>query len=171
MKKSFSFLLVFLLMVAHLTFVMAKDNKDDFSDVDEKSGYAEEVIALTDSGIIQGDDNGDFRPEDEITRAEFAAVLCRAIGIEDEANTKLIKNKNYFTDVPSEHWAAGYINAAYDFGAINGVGAGIFMPESPVTNEQVIKMLIAAWGYTLEAEALGGYPNGYMEVAHNKGFT
>lgn len=147
----------------------SKEKTANFSDVYETSGYAEEVTVLTDSGIIQGNDNGNFRPQDEITRAEFAAVLCRAMGVEDEAKTVDMKTQNYFTDVPSEHWASGYINAAYDFGAINGVGSELFMPESPVTNEQVIKMLVASWGYALEAESLGGYPDGYMEIAHRYG--
>jgi hypothetical protein len=140
-----------------------------FSDVDVSSGYAAEITALSDSGIIQGAANGQFRPNDEITRAEFAAVLCRAIGAEEKAESAGVANKNYFTDVPADYWAAGYINTAYEYGAINGIGNGEFAPQSPVTNEQAIKMLIAAWGYTGEAEELGGYPNGYMEVAYRNG--
>jgi len=148
-----------------------QNNSDgsNFPDVDN-SHYANEIDTLNNSGIISGDENGNFRPNDGITRAEIAAILCRAIGISEEtAHSEEMKSKNYFTDVVTDHWAAGYINAAFDFGAINGYGGGIFAPDEYVTNEQVIKMLVASWGYTEEAESLGGYPNGYMEIAHKYG--
>ena len=163
MKK---ILALFIITAIFTTFTITVSAK--FNDVNN-SGYATEISALNDSGILQGDDNGNFRPEDEITRAEFAAVLCRAVGAETEATTEEMKNKNYFTDVPPTHWAAGYINTAYNYGAVNGVWDGIFMPEDAIKNEQVIKMLVAAWGYASEAEDLGGYPNGYMEIAYKYG--
>ena len=78
---------------------------------------------------------------------------------------------NYFSDVASTHWAAGYIYTAAEYGAINGFGDGMFQPELSVTNEQAVKMLAAAWGCTDEAEKLGGCPNGYMEIAKRFGIT
>lgn len=128
-----------------------------------------EMGVLNQNGVIVGDPDGNFRENDEITRAEFAAVLCRTMGCEADAQTENITQKKYFPDVPSEHWAAGYINFAYENKAISGFPDGNFYPEQPVTNEQVIKMLIAAWGYGDEAEANGGYPNGYMKVAKEHG--
>lgn len=128
-----------------------------------------EIGILNQNGIIVGDPDGDLREGDEITRAEFAAVLCRAMGCEDETENDDLKQKNYFPDVPVEHWAAGYVNFAYENGAISGFPDGNFYPEQKVTNEQVIKMLIGAWGYSDEAEKNGGYPNGYMKVAKEHG--
>lgn len=128
-----------------------------------------EMGILNENGIIVGDPDGDLREGDEITRAEFAAVLCRAMGCEDETENDDLKQKNYFPDVPVEHWAAGYVNFAYENGAISGFPDGNFYPEQKVTNEQVIKMLIGAWGYSDEAEKNGGYPNGYMKVAKEHG--
>ena len=130
-----------------------------------------EMQALKDNGIIIGDPDGDFRPDDELTRAEFAAILCRAMGVEKIAKSPEMAGKGYFTDVSGSHWAAGHINTAADYGAINGFGDGTFRPETTVTNEQVVKMLVAAWGYAGEAEKLGEYPNGYMEVAAEYGVT
>lgn len=138
------------------------------SDKEELSKTYEMGI-LNQNGIIVGDPDGDLREGDEITRAEFAAVLCRAMGCEDETENDDLKQKNYFPDVPAEHWAAGYVNFAYENGAISGFPDGNFYPEQKVTNEQVIKMLIGAWGYGDEAEKNGGYPNGYMKVAKEHG--
>ena len=128
-----------------------------------------EMGILNQNGIIVGDPDGDLREGDEITRAEFATVLCRAMGCENETENDDLKQKNYFPDVPAEHWAAGYVNFAYENGAISGFPDGNFYPEEKVTNEQVIKMLIGAWGYSDEAEKNGGYPNGYMKVAKEHG--
>lgn len=131
----------------------------------------DEMQVLQKNAIIKGDQDGDFRPDDEITRAEFAAILCRAIGVDTIAETDEMAEKGYFKDVPDTHWAAGYINTAVDLGSINGFGDGTFRPEFAVTNEQAVKMLVTAWGYKDEAEILGGYPNGYMEIAKRNGMT
>ena len=124
-----------------------------------------EMDILNKNGIIVGDPDGDLRESDEITRAEFAAVLCRAMGCENKTENDDLKQKNYFPDVPAEHWASGYINFAYESGAINGFIDGKFYPEEKVTNEQAVKMLIGAWGYGDEAEQNGGYPDGYLKIA------
>lgn len=137
--------------------------------VDNKNSKTYEINVLNQNGIIVGDPDGSLHESDGITRDEFAAVLCRAMGCETEAQAADIKQKCYFPDVTLDHWAAGYVNFAYENKAISGFPDGNFYPEQPVTNEQVIKMLIAAWGYTDEAEANGGYPNGYMKVAKEHG--
>lgn len=128
-----------------------------------------EMDILNENGIIVGYPDGNLHEDDEITRAEFATVLCRAMGCENETENDYLKQKIYFPDVPAEHWAAGYVNFAYENGAISGFPDGNFYPEEKVTNEQVIKMLIGAWGYGDEAEKNGGYPNGYMKVAKEHG--
>lgn len=130
-----------------------------------------EIEFLQDNNVLVGDPNGDLRENDQITRAEFVTILCRAIGIEELAQSEEMRNKEIYVDVPKTHWAVGYINAATEHGAINGVGNGFFCPEMSVTNEQAIKILVAAWGYTEEAEKLGGYPNGYMAIAQQFGVT
>lgn len=84
-----------------------------------------EIGILNQNGIIVGDPDGDLREGDEITRAEFAAVLCRAMGCENETENDDLKQKIYFPDVPAEHWAAGYVNFAYENGAISGFPDGV----------------------------------------------
>lgn len=130
-----------------------------------------EIKFLQENNVIVGDPDGYLRENDQITRAEFVTILCRAIGIEELARSEEMKNKEIYVDVPKTHWAIGYINAATEYGAINGVGNGFFCPEMSVTNEQAIKILVAAWGYTEEAKKLGGYPNGYMAIAQQFGIT
>ena len=179
MAKLFRVLMLITAMVfATLIFAGATDalsagakEGDDSGAIISPTANIEEMILLQENGVIKGDPNGDLRPDDELTRAEFAAILCRAIGIEALAQSATMMEKSYFSDVSAAHWAAGYINTAAEHKAINGFEDGTFRPELSVTNEQVVKMLVAAWGYGEEAEELGGYPNGYMEIAKRFGVT
>ena len=97
-----------------------------------------EIKFLQENNVLVGDPNGDLRENDQITRAEFVTILCRAIGIEELAQSEEMRNKEIYVDVPKTHWAIGYINAATEYGAINGVGNGFFCPEMSVTNEQAV---------------------------------
>ncbi len=131
-----------------------------YPDVADDAIYAESVKALSALGIIKGDENGNFNPDATITRAEMAKILCTMLGTGDIAPANTI-----FSDVPSSHWASGYVNYAQQYGCIAGYGDGTFGPEDPVTYEQVIKLIMAALGYTPMAEENGGYPTGYLYVA------
>jgi len=145
---------------------------DNVDDINYPSTIpTKEIEFLKENKILLGDPDGGFRENDLITRAEFVTILCRAIGIEELAQSEEMRNKEIYVDVPKTHWAAGYINAATEHGAINGMGNNMFCPEMSVTNEQAVKILVAAWGYTNDAEKMGGYPNGYMAVAQQLGVT
>ena len=61
-----------------------------------KPGYIkDEMQILKENGIIKGDPNGDLRPDDELTRAEFAVILCRVMGVEELARTDGMIGKEY----------------------------------------------------------------------------
>jgi hypothetical protein len=134
-----------------------------FPDVADDASYAEAVAILASMKIMVGDDNGNFRPDDTITRAEATAIIIRAKGFEEASNGT--KGATRFSDVASDHWATGYINLASQSGIIAGFPDGTFAPEAPVTYEQMTKMIVAALGYTPKAENNGGYPTGYLVIA------
>lgn len=139
-----------------------------FPDVPATAPYAEAVNALHEYGIINGDNKGNFNPNSSVTRAEAAAIICRLLGIEEDAKQA---STTSFTDVPTNHWANGYVAKAAEQGIINGYGNGKFGPSDSVTYAQMIKMLVCAWGMGEQAEMDGGYPNGYIAVAKKMGFT
>jgi hypothetical protein len=127
-----------------------------------------EVDFLIDQGIINGYEDGTFRPFNEITRAEFTAMLCRAMKKEDSA--KSLAGQSGFSDVKPSNWASGYIQWAKNNGIINGVGGGRFDPQGNVTYEQAVKMIVLAMGYEESlAESKGGYPKGYMSIGQSAG--
>lgn len=129
----------------------------EFTDVSTDSPNARAIDALTELGVLAGYEDKTFKPENTITRAEFATVICRFINKATEAQG--MKGITNFQDVSSEHWANGYINYAFQNGIISGIGDGLFAPEENVTQIQAIKMILGAGGYVAD------YPQGYADLA------
>ena len=140
-----------------------------YSDVDESSSVSEAVGILSNLKIFTGFEDGTFRLNDTVTRAQMAAIICRMLGYESQAESS--SGSTVFTDVPADHWASGYINVAQQMGIINGYGGGLFGPEDKVTYEQAVKMVVCALGYDMVAQRKGGYPTGYLSVASSEGIT
>ncbi len=138
-----------------------------FPDVADDADYAWAAELTQELGIFTGDNNGNFNPDQGITRAQCAAVVCRLLDAESDAQSMTTAA---FTDVPASHWANGYIAWSYDQGIINGYGNGKFGPSDTVTYEQAIKMLMGGIGYGDAAIDAGGYPYGYLSVAEGCGF-
>lgn len=122
----------------------------------EQLKTAEAVDMLTALNIIQGYPDGTFRPEDGVTRAEYAKMLyvLRNGGVDDGAT--YYKNAvKPFSDTRG-HWAEGYINYAYTMGMIAGHGDGTFRPEDPVTGLESAKLLLTLLGYDAQRAGLVG---------------
>ena len=126
------------------------------------------ILRVSGLGLMQGDENGDFRLDDLITRAEFCTIVLR---MKEVADASVNQQKTQFTDVPEEYWASGIVAAAASMGIVNGMGDGTFEPESDVTYEEAVKMLVVALGYSVMAEEMGGYPLGYIATAGSLGIT
>ncbi len=118
------------------------------------------VAVLHGLGIVNGTGEGVYAPEALLTRAEMTAIVLRTMNMAGSGQGMPV-----FTDVPDSHWAYADISVAYGLGIVNGCGEGLFMPEEKVTVEQAVKMMVAALGYTVQAEVKGGYPTGYLAKA------
>ena len=138
-----------------------------YTDVADDANYAEAVSVLSSLEMLKGYEDGTFKPEGDITRAEFAMVVCRLLGYGATAETPA--SYAPFNDVAADHWASGAIALAAQQKIVNGYGDGNFGPEDNVTYEQAIKMVVAALGYTVVAESNGGYPGGFQIVAAQAG--
>lgn len=102
------------------------------------------VLALADMGIINGYPDGTFRPENNITRAEFTVIATRL------ANAKITSEASAFSDVEETHWAKDFINTAYKKKYLAGYGNGVFKPDNPVTYQEAITILVNILGYPRE---------------------
>ena len=110
-----------------------------YSDVFEGDWYYPAVGFMTENNIIKGYEDGTFRPNAPITRAEFATIASKF----DEIIGGDVKG---FYDVPASHWALKYINSAYERGWVTGYEDGSFRPDRNITRAEVVtvtnKMLI-----------------------------
>ena len=156
LKKVIALVCVFAMVLTTVAFGAT------YTDVTEDSAYYEAVETLNKLEIVTGYEDGTFKPEDGVTRAEMAALIARIQGYGETAKGSA---NTGFTDVPASHWASGYIANAAGMGIINGYGDGTFGPEDPVLYEQAVKMVMATLGYTPYAEKNGGYPTGYLAAA------
>lgn len=138
-----------------------------FPDVAEDAEYAGVVDYISNIGIMVGDDQGNFNPDKVVSRAEMATILCSLLGEKENLST----NGSVFLDVPASHWANKYITKAVSIGAISGYGNGNFGPSDTVTYEQALTMIVRAMGLEKEAVVAGGYPDGYIEIACDLGYT
>ena len=147
-----------------------------FTDVSSDKNYYESVSVLSALGIINGYTDGTFGPEKNVTRAEFSAMLMRALasgGVGDPDPAGLP-----FVDLGGATWAVSDIRTAYDLGIINGMSETTFEPNSNVTYEQALKMVVCALNYgehalQMQATMPAGMPwySGYMQVAGDLGLV
>ncbi|MCL2437315.1 MAG: S-layer homology domain-containing protein, partial [Clostridiales bacterium] len=103
--------------------------QNQFSDVHTNQWFNNAVSTMANANIVNGNPDGTFRPNDSITRAEFAAMLARFFdGVTPTG-------QNTFTDT-SGHWAENYINMLADFGWVQGDGSGRFNPNGQMTRAE-----------------------------------
>lgn len=111
-----------------------------FDDISGEQAHPNQpaIEALAAREIIDGKGEGRFDPDAGMTRAEFAAIVVRALGLEPEPC-------DAFSDVGGQ-WFAPYVGTAYRYKIVNGKGAGMFEPESGITRQEAAAMVARAAG-------------------------
>ncbi|KKM10750.1 hypothetical protein SY88_11695 [Clostridiales bacterium PH28_bin88] len=128
---------------------------------DVKGHWAQlDIDLLSSHGVIDGYTNGAFQPKNYVTRAEFAKILIKALGAEDEVWT-LETVPSVFRDVGAEHWARGYIQLAYELGIIRGFDDGSFRPGDYIRRMDMATMLVRA----LRIDGQSGVLPAYTDAA------
>ncbi|MBQ2670229.1 MAG: S-layer homology domain-containing protein [Clostridia bacterium] len=141
----------------------------NFPDVAEDASYAQAVQELSALGVVSGFEDGTFRPDELVTRAQMSKFIVDALAETEQAEAS--KAVTQFADVAEDHWAKGYINQGVADTFISGYGDGNFGPDDNVTYAQAQSMLVRAIGYQTYAEGSGGWPNGYKTWAASQGIT
>lgn len=131
-----------------------------YPDVQADNKYYSAIEQVSALGIIEGFEDGTFKPDEKVTRAQMAKLVVGAKNLlaEAEGNTRQV-----FDDVApgKSEWAMGYVATANDYKIVNGTSATTFDPEATVTYMQAMKMLVVAAGYEDWAQDQGGWPEGY----------
>lgn len=120
-----------------------------FTDIDQS--YAkQQIITLHQDGYIDGYDNKNgtysFKPTQNINRQEFAKMLVKAVGLEENPAACT------FTDV--DDWAKGYVGALYEANITEGISATQFGSKNNLTREQMATFFVRAMGMEERASKL-----------------
>jgi hypothetical protein len=119
------------------TLGLSETKGNPFSDVASDAWYAEDVSKCYAAGILQGSD-GKANPESQVTRAEAMTMLCRALNIAPESNPDLA---SYADAGEVESWAAPYVAALIDSGAVSGVGENRLAPTESMSRAALVTVL------------------------------
>lgn len=95
------------------------------------------IETLASRGIINGKSENSFEPESTMTRAEFATIIARGLGLPQ-------KSSNVFKDVTKNDWFYNYVGTAYSYGIIKGVSENEFNPNGTITREEAAVMVTRA---------------------------
>ena len=141
MKKLLSLLLAGVLLVSLIGAAGAA-----FTDEASISQYDTEAVEiLSDLKVVTGFPDGSFKPEDPLTRAQAAKILCTLLLGTKKADALAAGEAN-FSDVPAAHWANKYVAYCASNKIVSGVGEGKFDPNGKLTCPAFGKMLLVALG-------------------------
>jgi len=118
-----------------------------FSDVQSNYWAAEFIEELSDRGVIRGFPDGTFRPNEAVTRAQFAAMVRQAF------DKSPVRNAINFRDVPSNYWAYSAIQEAYTTGFLSGYPNNVFNPGQNIPREQVLVSLSSGLNYSVNGSS------------------
>ena len=113
-----------------------KNYSKTFSDIQYHKDKAA-IEALASREIINGKSENCFEPENTMTRAEFATIIARGLGLPQKSN-------GIFDDVTENDWFYSYVNTAYSYGIIKGVSEKEFNPNGTITREEAAVMVTRA---------------------------
>ncbi|MBP3361053.1 MAG: S-layer homology domain-containing protein [Clostridia bacterium] len=110
--------------------VAAVQTEAFYFDIDLSHWAYKYIYSLTQKGLLGGYEDGSFRPEQNLTRAEFCKLIVSAFNLKAEG-------KSGFSDVSEDDWYSEYVAAVSMAGYINGVGNGCFMPDDNITRQDI----------------------------------
>ncbi|GEM_PF-425447 len=163
MKKVLSLVLVISMVLSSMSFAFAST----FEDIAD-SDYAKAIETLTALGVVTGYEDGTYRPENTVTRAEMAKLMVELLGYGD----LVTGSKSNFTDTQG-HWADPWIAIAAGRNIVIGTGDGKFTPDKQVTYDEVLTMLVRGLGYTDSSNEIKSmsWPTNFKVKAAELGIT
>ncbi len=135
-------------MISGLMVMGSSAASSSYTDVADTNNV-EAIEVLKAVGVMVGDENGNFNPDQNVTRNEMAVIMANLM----EYNVASYKNTSPFTDVPS--WAEPYVAACYTNGITSGYSDTVYGGSDTVTTAQAALMLMKALGYFQYASDFG----------------
>lgn len=168
MKKMMILILALLLMSQSVFARDISEYRQRFWDVAKEHWAFLYIADLAERGVLNGYEDGSFKPSRTVTRAEWAKIMVDAAGV------SVADNSVYYTDM-SNHWANKYVNAARNY--LTGYTDGSYRPDQAATREDVTVAMVRIKGYDLsevdysylsdfkDVDSISNYAKGYVAVA------
>lgn len=140
-----------------------------YVDINEHWAF-EGIVKLIEKGIIRGYPDGTISPDKEISRAEIAVILMRAVNLKPAEN----KGSSFADSKDIPEWASGYVQNAVDSGILEGFEDNTFRPSSLLIRRDMAVMTLRAFGYTgakekslgfKDSESIPGWAKAYIVEA------
>ncbi len=162
MKKILAVILSLVIIICSSTSLAA------LNDVSEISYCYDAVQRVTGLGLMDGVDEGAFKPGDPTSRGQLAQAIAISAGLWDAADK--MKGATKFNDVPYNGIYNGFINVCIKEGYMTGLANTTFAPDSSVTFAQAVTAMVRVLGYK-DADLPGTWPKNYMSKAEMLGLT
>ncbi|WP_141503951.1 S-layer homology domain-containing protein [Paenibacillus luteus] len=163
--------------ISHFSKYAVLEYNKTFTDVAAGFWASDIIKALSAKHVIQGVSETSFAPQADVTRAEFAAMLTRALGLKASGTAS-------FTDVNSGAWYAEAVAAASQAGIVQGTSSTTFSPNAKITREEMSALLVRAYelktGKKLAAAKISEFADrgqasawalAYIDAAYEAGFV
>jgi hypothetical protein len=172
MKKIIATIVCLVMSLQMMTGVFAKEYPQRFYDVPKDHWAFEYIAELVDRGVIAGYEDGSFKPNKTVSRAEFAKIMVGAAGIVTADNSL------YFTDMQG-HWAIPYVNAAREY--LTAYADNTYRPNQAAVREDVTMAMVKLKGYDIsdvdfsylsgftDTDSISNNVKTYVAVAVEKG--
>ncbi len=162
-KKSFTKVLL-LAIILNLTSITA--SASGFSDVSDTTPNNEAILYLQDHEIVKGYDDGTFKPEKNVNRAELLKIIIEGSKIQLD-----VTDFTPFSDIDDAEWYAPYVKKAYSSGWINGYNDGTFKPNQTITKVEALKIIGEAQNWQLPTtESTDPWYESYLRYAETNNY-
>ena len=151
MKKFLSLVLALTMMMSLVTI---NAGAKEFTD-DEDQNYDEAIAVISEIGVVDGYEDGSFKPQGTLTRGAAAKIICNLI-LGPTTAGELHADTAPYKDVPTSNAFSGYIAYCAKEKIISGYADGTFRPSAGLTGYAFMKMLLGALGYDAENEGYTG---------------
>lgn len=158
-KRYISLGIVLAMLISMINISAASATAEDFS------GKSSFLVKL---GVMLAD--GDISQSTRLRRDRFTKEFAAFINRFSDVDTSQKQNKSYYYDVPLDNEYLPYINFLSEIGYVIGDDGDNFRPDDYITNMEMLKCVVAAVGYTINAKS-AQYPDGYLSVASNLKLT
>jgi len=144
--------------VSHFSKYGVLEYNRKYNDVSSTHWASDVILELSAKQLVQGVSAVSFDPDRSVTRAEFAAMLVRALGIHGEATQS-------FTDVSKEKWYSSEVALAVKAGIVNGISATEFAPEVTIKRQEMATMIVRAYEYALGHKVANSKATKFADLA------